>query len=738
MTTEQQAVPDMQPQTLHYSHEGMKLSFLKNGESVVQVSLNTDSDYEHKEAPIPFPGFHLGIAGLPRLVYPVPLSGWSSLPAEMRCTSMKREDDGLLIQYVHDAHGLAVSTQLQFIPGAAVIRQTTTVTNIGEEPRLLTQLSSACVNGLASDGIRGWNDRGKIKVHYARQAWHGEGQWRSADLEELGLYKGSVHPPSNTIRLSSAGSFSTGRYLPMLVLEDKETSKVWYMQVETSSSWNMEIGFRGSWEDASGSLYMHADGGSERFGNWKKTLQPGESCTSVPVAYGSIEGDFNDAVRELTRYRRAALKPEAAWQGEFPLVYNDFMNGIWGLPTRDKLLPLIHSAAEAGAEIFCIDAGWFMEDSESPVQRLGDWEPVEERFGEGGLQGVLDEITRSGMLPGIWLEIEMCHAESSLHAKPDAWFLIRSGKRIGGPDRVFLNFAHEEVRAYFHDVIDRLVSMGVRYIKNDYNDFIPLADAGPDSGDDGLQAAMTAFYGYIDEVRARHADLILENCGSGAMREDYAVLSHFHVQSTSDQEIYHQYPSVLQGSLAAVLPEQAGIWCYPYPLLFLDQKRPDIVRDPGYQAAMRDGEQTIFNLVNGLCGNMVLAGHLYAADAYNMELIREGTELYKKERSHIRTSSPIYPTGLLRIGDKSAWGSLGLLSDNGERLLLAVWKLASHDDYFDIPLAGWVSESAVVRQLYPAKGHDAGLYFNPRSRKLTVSMTGAYKARYFEIITKSC
>ena len=39
---------------------------------------------------------------------------------------------------------------------------------------------------------------------------------------------------------------------------------------------------------------------------------------------------------------------------------------------------------------------------------LGDWEPCDARFGEAGLQGLLDEIRSRGMIPGIWLEMEVC------------------------------------------------------------------------------------------------------------------------------------------------------------------------------------------------------------------------------------------------------------------------------------------------------------------------------------------
>ena len=160
------------------------------------------------------------------------------------------------------------------------------------------------------------------------------------------------------------------------------------------------------------------------------------------------------------------------------------------------------------------------------------------------------------------------------------------------------------------------------------------------SATDGLVTHMRAFYSFIDEVRAGHNHLILENCGSGGMREDYGILSHFHLQSSSDQEIYHNYPSILGGGLAAVLPEQLGIWAYPYPLLFSDMKNPDALKTKAYQDMMKDGEQTIFNMINGMCGNMYLSGHLEAADELNMGLIKEGIAIYKVERKHIHNSYP--------------------------------------------------------------------------------------------------
>lgn len=38
------------------------------------------------------------------------------------------------------------------------------------------------------------------------------------------------------------------------------------------------------------------------------------------------------------------------------VIFNDYMNCLWGHPTAEEEFPLIDAAAEAGCEYFCIDA----------------------------------------------------------------------------------------------------------------------------------------------------------------------------------------------------------------------------------------------------------------------------------------------------------------------------------------------------------------------------------------------
>lgn len=719
-----------------HTHQGMKLEYSETGNGLQQVSFNVAGAPAAVGGLVSAPNFQLAAAGWAQGFHPDAVTGNMNLPQNMRMVDAQITDDGIAFKYHHDDSGLSVTARMVFVPGAAVIRQVTSVANEGSEPVTLTHLSSLYMPGIATDGYRPWHDKKKMRVHYCRQSWEGEGQWRSGDLEELGLYPTSVHPCASAVHLSSRGSFSTSRLFPLAVVEDMETGKVWYVQVESSTNWHIEIGHRCPWDEWNkGSLFIQADCCDELHGGWVKELMPGESFAAPPAAIGCCAGDFTDAVRELTKYRRSVLKPENPWKEFCPVVFNDFMNCLWGDPTCEKLIPLINAATEAGAECFCIDAGWFDKKTDSWGVNLGDWEPSADRFGEKGLQGILDYIKAKGMIPGLWLEMESCSEASRIFNKPDSWFLMRNGKRVGGigNGRWHLNFANGEVREYMHSVIDRLTGMGVGYLKNDYNS---SAEAGDDvlgeSAADGLIKCTDAFYNFIDEVRRKHPDLIIENCGSGAMRQDNGIMTHFHLQSFSDQEIYYKCPSIIAGGLAGVLPEQYAIWAYPYPLLFSDRLHPDILQSEAYIKSMADGEQTVFNMVNGLCGNLYLSGHIDYADSLNWKLVQEGVELYKSERGHIQNAFPVWPIGFTRINDRDAWACVGLMSFDGKRLLLAVWRLGG-EEYMDFPIRGWAGKNAVAKQLFPAVGFDVKYCYNINTGSLTVHMPDAYTARYFEL-----
>lgn len=105
---------------------------------------------------------------------------------------------------------------------------------------------------------------------------------------------------------------------------------------------------------------------------------------------------------------------------------------------------------------------------------------------------------------------------------------------------------------------------------------------------------------FIENLYQEFPNLMIENCGGGALRSDHKTLRHFALQSTSDQELYENNPSILMGSLLQYPPEKAGVWSYPYPVMY--EEAADFKLTDEYIARMADGRQTAFNMITAMMG----------------------------------------------------------------------------------------------------------------------------------------
>lgn len=73
----------------------------------------------------------------------------------------------------------------------------------------------------------------------------------------------------------------------------------------------------------------------------------------MPVAVSLTDQGFDDAVGTMTKYRRIIRRPNADNES-LKVIFNDYMNCLWGHPTAEEEFPLIDAAAEAGCEYFVL------------------------------------------------------------------------------------------------------------------------------------------------------------------------------------------------------------------------------------------------------------------------------------------------------------------------------------------------------------------------------------------------
>lgn len=567
----------------------------------------------------------------------------------------------------------------------------TTITNVSSECMDINQISSAFIE-IKNEGKLPWHDEEKYKIHFCQSAWLGEGQWNSSTLDNLGMYQVyDDHQHRNYACISSKGSWSTSRYYPLVMVEDLELGKIHYFEIKSSASWYIEFCIEYN-ENKEETLYVFLSDSCEKNDCWNKQLQPKESYQTATVVYGTVDGGFEEAVRELITYKRADSKVQ--FEHKFPPVcFNDYMNCCWAMPSYEKTTALIDKAAELGVEVFCIDSGWQAPLLNDFIRGKGDWVVSKSRFLPKTFEDIIGYINSKGMKCGAWLEIEAVMEGGLSFIELDQYILKRRNHRIGKTNS-FFDFTTEFIQNKIEKVFDMLYEMGIRYIKNDYNQTLGIGCDGEYSMSETMRKNMIAFCKFIDKIQNKYPDLIIENCGSGGMRCDSETLSHFHLESTSDQEVYTCNPSIICGSLSYMPVEKAGVWAYPYPVRYDDRMEYQIFPDD-----YSNGYQTSFNMVNAMMGLMYLSGRIDAADELNTCLMKDAIHTYKEIRRDYPAAYPIYPTGTFRIKDKGI-KTLGLYVPEKKIAYVAIWKINTNQSTLTVDLSKY-GTLKTAEKLYP-------------------------------------
>jgi alpha-galactosidase len=600
----------------------------------------------------------------------------------------KREQGSLLVlEHADDQTGLKVESFYQSFAGSSILRRHTRISNMGNAVVGIEYLSSAMLHGLA-DPLR-YDDQ--LRIHLAYNSWMAEGQWHTLRPSEMGFVENERTSWSEA-SADSIGTWSTEKYLAMAGVENKELGLITFWQIEHNGSWHWEISnasFRGNQAE---DVYGYLGGPDALHAQAWKQLEPGATYETVPVAIGCVRGGFEEMIAALTQYRRSdCVRPRQDGNRSCPVIFNDYMNCLEGDPTEEKETPLIATAAAIGCEYFVIDAGWYAEKDENWSETVGLWEPAQSRWTHG-LKYTLDKIRSAGMIPGLWLEPEVAGMHSPLAQKPDSWFFLRHGRRVIKNSRLLLDFRNPDVRAYLDGVVRRLVEeYGAGYIKMDYNtDGLEGTETNAESFGQGLLEHNRALLAWLDALLERYPALIIENCGSGGGRMDYAMLSRLQVQSCSDQEEYLRFPAIATGATAAVLPEQLAVWSYP--------------------TEQSDAAAASFNMVNAMLLRIHQSGHLAQLTPEAMEQVKKGLLVYKSRiRKHIANATPFYPLGMPDVTDHKTPIALGMHSP--EATFIAVWRLGGSDEV-RIP-----SKATEVELLYPT---DLGISVRSAEGKMIV------------------
>ena len=322
----------------------------------------------------------------------------------------------------------------------------------------------------------------------------------------------------------------------------------------------------------SGNWHIHAlSGGMVTAGvspwQFAVELAPGESVTAPSVVL-TVADDLDTAAAAVQRAVAADWLPRTPFTDSLPVEWNHW----WPYEDQEVDETVIAENAqvahELGIDVATVDAGWFgaADASSSWSEQRGDWSSVNTARFPSGLDALGRSIRDAGVHPGVWIEAEAVGAHSLLRtAQPDAMAHTVEARRpdpsyrlmtesLDEDDPTFLGYvcmgSPAGRRHVFESMSALITTTGARWVKLDFN-------VDPDAGctridhghgsRDGLLRHYEGLYSVLDDIRARHPDVLLEACSSGGLRIDLGLARHVHGFFLSDPDYTEHHLEALWG-----------------------------------------------------------------------------------------------------------------------------------------------------------------------------------------------
>ena len=565
---------------------------------------------------------------------------------------------------------------------------------------VLEMLSSFSLGGLspfASDDAPG-----RLMVHRFRSAWSAEGRLESRTVEDLHLERSWSGAGAFSERFGQIGTMPVRKWFPFVAVEDTVDHVTWAAQLCWAGSWQLEL-FR-QHDD----LCISGGLADREFGQWTKTIQPGESLSTPAAHLVCAAGGLDEACDQLTALQNPAVESQPEVEQDLPIIFNEWCT-TWGDPSQVKLTALADRLSGSEVRYLVIDAGWYKTETSDWGSGHGDWLPSAKLFPEG-IAAAADAIRARGLVPGLWFEMETVGENSTAFSLHAGHMLQRDGIPVTVRQRRFWDLTDPVALDYLTEhVIDLLEAGRFGYLKVDYNETVGLGCDHPDGQGEGLRNQVLATYRFFAKIKERLPDLVIENCSSGGHRLEPSMLALTAMSSFSDAHELVEIPLIAANLHRLLLPRQNQIWAV--------------------LKASDDERRLVYSLAATFLGRMCLSGQVDKLTPEQWATTREAMAFY-------REVAPIIKYGTSRkhgeIGPSwrhpSGWQALVRVSSDFKQILVVAHAYAKAPREVAVPLpdADW---------------HIAATFAEKRAtgariigRQLLIAFTGEFSARAFRLI----
>ncbi len=298
---------------------------------------------------------------------------------------------------------------------------------------------------------------------------------------------------------------------------------------------------------------------------WK--LAPDASFQTPETVLVYTEKGFNGMSQVYHELYRTRLCRGQWRDRRRPVLINNWEATYFNFDHK-KIVDIARAGHELGVELFVLDDGWFGKRDDDNCS-LGDWVVNRKKLPDG-LGKLSEDIRKTGMMFGIWMEPEMVSPDSDLYRAHPEWCLhVDDRMRTEARNQLILDMTREDVQDYIIGAVSRVLEeTRADYVKWDMNR--NYAEAGSACLRDGREEEtahryILGLYRVMKTVTERFPEVLFESCSGGGGRFDPGILYYMPQTWTSDDTdaverlriqygTSYVYPSSSMGSHVSAVP----------------------------------------------------------------------------------------------------------------------------------------------------------------------------------------
>jgi alpha-galactosidase len=555
--------------------------------------------------------------------------------------------DGLLatVELKSKARPISVKLQTLVSGGPAMVRWLE-IRNSGQRPTALTSVSpwSGMLWNTPTFQERLKEGEAPFEVGYAQyQDWGHEGAWTFA-------------PIFNTEKTIAGTRGKSGWGHPTFFAHNKATGEWFVGSLAWSGNWTTKI--TGTADKAGDVAHLYFTMGPSAIDSVQRVIEAGETIRTPETHLLIMHADLDHVVQALHDHVRHEVMPPQISGREYQVEANH-RGYIVDHETEAGMKREVDLAAEVGAELFMIDAGWYGPEPNRWAQNVGDWYPG--AWLPNDITPVREYARKKGMLFGLWVEIEGIGSASKLRKQHPDWMLRRDGELVANGRQV--DVAKPEVAAWMESEIARLIQKyDLDMFRIDYNSTVN--EGGNQLKDGFVESTMWRhvenLYAMFDRLRAHFPHVIFQNCAGGGGRLDFGMLRRFHNTELSDWMRAPRGLKILNGMT----------WILPPEILL--RTFGTEVGDHG-----TDGDLDL-QLRTVMMSRPIFRGLSPTLEDFNpllRERIRRSVDLYKRTVRPIMVGSRVYHhTPLTPLLAPSPWVVLEYASPDSQRSVATLYR----------------------------------------------------------------